>query len=98
MTKTILAAGALVVVLLTVAWAQEHRDDKYKDDPHAFCRKGPNDPSAPSEHSCNCSLMCSDGTETVPPQQMENTACEMYCTKARCLCHPDNPCDKPPIG
>lgn len=77
----------------------EHRDDKYKDDPHAFCYKGPNDPDDPSAHNCACLLMCSEAPEAEPSQsfQRENPACEMYCTKSRCLCHTDNPCGKPSL-
>jgi hypothetical protein len=73
----------------------ERRDDKYKEDPMAYCRKGPDDPETPSVHGCSCSLICSEGTDQVPSHQTENTACQMYCSRQRCLCYPDNPCDTP---
>lgn len=94
-----IALGLLVVALTAGAQPPqpEHRDDQYKDDPHAICRKGPDDPDAPSEHSCSCQLMCSDGTEQAPAHQIENPSCALYCSRQRCLCHVDNNCDKPPV-
>lgn len=88
----------LVLVTLSVsAQPPEHRDDKYQSDPSAHCRKGPDDPDEPSAHGCSCTLICSDGTDQVPAHQTENTACQMYCSRQRCLCYPDNPCDTPPL-
>lgn len=90
----------LVATALTAGAQQEperHRDDKYKSDPAAHCRKGPDDPDEPSAHGCSCSLICSEGTDQVPSHQTENTACQMYCSRHLCLCWTDNPCDTPTI-
>lgn len=99
--RTIYATAAVLLILAWSAVAQqpepEHRDDKYFADPHAFCRKGPDDPDDPSAHACSCSLICSEGTDSQPSRQMENTSCQLYCSKSRCACHPDNPCDTPPV-
>lgn len=78
------------------------RHDKYRDDPQAACVK----PEIaayyhrPSLHACTCKLMCvdhydSDGTKY--SDQGENQECEMYCTKERCACHPEEPCDAPDV-
>lgn len=94
-----LGMAFLVSVLIagTLGAQDEQRDDKYKDDPAAMCRKGPADPDHPSEHPCNCELICSADDSIGGPQQMENTACQMYCTKERCLCYPDDPCRPDPL-
>lgn len=93
-------AWLLVAIALTAGAQQpqpEHRDDQFQGDEHAFCRKGPDDPADPSAHGCSCSLICSEGTDAVPSHQMENTQCRLYCSKQRCKCFPDNPCDTPPV-
>lgn len=103
-TRTFWTVNSLLVVALLLwlgglhLWAQDQPlHDKYRDDPAAFCRKGPNDPADPSAHSCHCELMCSDGSNGVAPEQMENAACEMWCTKSRCACWTDDPCRTPPV-
>lgn len=94
--------GVIVAVLTFVSlsvWAQqtpEHRDDKYKDDPHAFCWKNPEDPDYPSAHACSCAMVCGPDTGGNQVQQ-ETTACAMYCSKQRCSCHADEPCDGPDV-
>lgn len=95
----VVAAGSWWIASTVSALGQEPppRHDKYASDPHAFCRKGPNDPEAPSEHACTCSLMCSEPTDTTSGAQMENISCELWCTRARCLCYPDDPCKAPPV-
>lgn len=88
----------VLVVLLLAAMMQEPapRHDKYRDDPNASCAKP--DVAAyynrPSLHACECALQCmenrdGDGTLT-SREQAEQPACELYCTKARCACHPES--------
>lgn len=93
------AAVTLLIVSVSLAQSPEPvpRHDKFRDDPHAFCRKGPNDADDPSAHSCACELMCSEGANAVHQQQLENPQCELYCEMSRCACYPDNPCDKPKL-
>lgn len=86
----------LLLLTVTVAAQQappEHRDDKYKDDPHAFCYVGPEDGSA---HNCACVMVCGPDVSGNQVQQ-ETTSCALYCTKSRCLCHHDENCDKPDL-
>lgn len=77
------------------------RHDKYRDDPAARCVI----PAVaeyyqnPSTHACTCPLQCmenrdGDGTLT-GTGQAEQPSCELYCTKARCGCHPEE-CERPP--
>lgn len=84
------AIGLLLVALAAGAQqAQpEHRDDKYQDDPHAFCYKGNDDGSA---HACACTMVCGPDVNGNAVQQ-ETTACSMYCSKQRCVCHADEHC------
>lgn len=81
----------IVLVAASVsAQPPEHRDDKYKDDPHAFCYKGPEDGSA---HACACVMVC--GPDAAGNQvQQETTSCALYCTRSRCVCHADEGCDR----
>jgi hypothetical protein len=74
------------------------RHDKYRDDPHAACVT----PQVaeyyknPSLHACTCTLKCEMGAGGYM-EQMENPACELWCTKERCGCHPEEPCDAPDV-
>lgn len=85
----------------------EHRDDAYMEDPHARCMRpevvayyGNDDPSI---HSCTCHLVCvshdnnSDGVVDYSDQG-ETQTCALYCSKQRCACHPDDPCNRPEVG
>lgn len=73
----------------------EYRHDKYASDPHARCMRpevvefyGPDNPSL---HACSCHQTCvaPQADEEFEPYVREDQACELYCTKARCACHPD---------
>lgn len=93
----------LLVIAVSLVMAQdpapEVRDDKYKDDPHASCFRGKEPyPGHPSMHPCQCALMCVPDESTGQLFRSENAECEMYCTKSRCKCHPDQSCDVPEIG
>lgn len=82
------------------------RHDKYRDDPHARCMRpevvayyGADDPSM---HACSCHLVCTlhdDNADGVTDrgEQGETQECELWCTKSRCGCHPDDPCNSPQI-
>lgn len=96
-----LSIYGLVLMSLALSlsvWAQqaqpEHRDDKYKDDPKAFCRHGPDDPDDPSAHGCSCTMVCGPDVNGNAVQQ-EATACALYCSKQRCTCHADEACEGP---
>lgn len=107
--NSLIALALLVFLGGLHVWAQdqptepERRDDKFASDPHAFCRKGPEDPQDPSAHPCTCELMCSETSgDNQTSHQIENPSCQLYCsaiTKAghrgRCGCHTDNPCQTP---
>ena len=82
----------ILVALLAIQQPEpERRDDKYKDDPHAFCYPGPERGSA---HNCTCAMVCGpDATGTLV--QQETTSCAMYCSKQRCSCHAEDPCIGP---
>jgi hypothetical protein len=87
----------LLLVLLGAvsvsAQPPEHRDDKYKDDPHAFCWTQPDRGSA---HQCSCVMVCGPDTEGNIIQQ-ETASCQLYCSKDRCTCHAEEPCPGPPL-
>lgn len=86
---------ALIILLALVAIAAqepEHRDDKYKEDPHARCMRpevvelyGPTNPSL---HACSCHQTCIVG-DAGESWVQEDSACSMYCSKQRCGCHVD---------
>jgi hypothetical protein len=82
-------------MLALSVWAQqpEHRDDKYQNDPHAFCRRGPEDAGDPSAHSCACAMVCAPDANGRAVQQ-ETSSCSMYCSKQRCTCHADEACEE----
>ncbi len=82
-----------VLALMTMQQQPDRRDDKYKDDPHAYCYPGPERGSA---HNCTCVMVCGpDATGT--PVQMETTSCAMYCSRQRCVCHAEEPCPGPAV-
>lgn len=81
----------LLLLLVTITAQPEHRDDKYKDDPHAYCYKGPEEGSA---HACACVMVCGPDAAGNPVQQ-ETTSCSMYCSRSRCACHSDEACGEP---
>jgi hypothetical protein len=91
----------VIAVLSIAAQEPEHRDDKYKEDPHARCMRPEvvelYGPANGSLHACSCHQICHNpGTEEQWVQ--EDSACAMYCSAQRCGCHPDsNPCEGPHV-
>lgn len=97
----------LLVLLLAVAAlaAQQQerpRDDKYKDDAQAYCwtakssgSLGPRRERDPHAHKCSCHLMCQIGESGEVAGDHEDSTCELYCTRERCFCHVEEPCEKP---
>jgi hypothetical protein len=89
---------ALIVLVALVGLAAqepEHRDDKYREDPHARCMRPEVVefyPENKSLHACSCHQTCAyEGTENQYVQ--EDPKCSMYCSSQRCGCHHDeNPC------
>jgi len=72
------------------------RHDKHRDEEHAFCLPAKPSPGTQG-HECHCKMMCAtnqDG-DTERAYEVEDSTCEMYCTKARCACHPEETCDVP---
>lgn len=70
------------------------RDDKYASDAHAYCLQGPPLPGDEHGHECHCAMACEpdeDGT----PRVIDQSSCELYCTKSRCKCHVDQACPTP---
>ena len=88
--RLIQLSGLILLAISVSAQDAPPRHDKYRDDPHAYCLAGKPLPNDKSGHECHCALVCQSG------QQAETVACELYCTKARCACHPDDPCAMPP--
>lgn len=89
-----LAIGGAVVL----GQEQPPRHDKWREQEHAFCL--PAKPSPDTQgHECHCKMMCAtrnDGTGHEYPYEVEDQTCEMWCTKTRCACHPEETCDVPP--
>lgn len=86
---------SLILLVSVVAAAQDPerpRHDKYRDDPHARCMRpevvehyGPDNPSL---HPCECHQTCVT-SDTGEQWVQEDANCQLYCTKERCGCHPD---------
>jgi len=90
---------ALVLVMQTV---EPPRHDKYKDDDAAICwnpatsgTMGKRREADPHAHKCSCKLMCVIGSDDRIIDEQEDSTCEMYCTKERCLCHAEEACEMP---
>lgn len=68
------------------------RHDKYASDPKAYCM--PAKPADEHGHECHCKFMCSPTINhgEVEQVQVENPACELYCTMERCACHSEETC------
>lgn len=92
----------VLVALAVAAGAQQadpSRHDKYANDPQAYCLPGPPEKGDTHGHECHCKLECMNGPNG--PEQAETPACEMYCTKTRCGCWPEDGCapqDEKPDG
>jgi hypothetical protein len=95
----------LVVVLAAAAGlsrAQEPpRHDQYRDDAHAYCWTAASSGSQlakrqqdPHGHECSCHLLCQTVDDRVVGDT-EDGSCELYCTRERCTCHTEQPCEMP---
>jgi len=89
------------LAVLSVAAQSESRHDKYKDDAHAYCWNPRSSGSEvarrerdPHAHKCACHLMCLIGADGTVIGDQEDGTCELYCTRARCTCHVEEPCEK----
>jgi hypothetical protein len=89
------------LAVLSVAAQSESRHDKYKDDAHAYCWSPRSSGSEvarrerdPHAHKCACHLMCLIGADGTVIGDQEDRTCELYCTRARCTCHVEEPCEK----
>jgi hypothetical protein len=81
--------------------AQE-RHDKHKDDADAFCFNPETSGSQADArrrdrhaHACKCHLTCQVGAAGEVTGDSESTDCELYCTRERCACHVESPCEMP---
>ena len=79
------------------------RHDKYKDDPHAYCwnpspsgSQAPRRARDPHAHQCACHLICRRDGDIGPngDTDYEDQTCELYCTRSRCTCHTEEPCEQ----
>lgn len=89
------------VVLTVMAHTQDDppRHDKYRDDPHAYCFAGiPGSALSEHAHPCSCRFMCTAPDAADHGYQIEDSTCELYCTKTRCACHADQECTTEPSG
>lgn len=67
------------------------RHDQYASDPHAYCLQWPPIPGDDHGHECHCAMVCeqdADGNEQV----IEQSDCELWCTRRLCRCHVDHSC------
>lgn len=93
----------VAAVTLVAAVGQEppeRRDDKYKADPHAYCYQPATSGSQvarrqrdPSAHQCACHLICQRDEAGTIYGDHEDGTCELYCTRQRCTCHVEEPCE-----
>jgi hypothetical protein len=81
--------------------AQE-RHDKHKDDADAYCFNPSTSGSQraarerdPHGHRCSCHLTCQMGAAGEVTGDTESNDCELYCTRERCTCHVESPCEMP---
>lgn len=91
----------LISLALGLALQQAPRDDKYKDDAQAYCwnprssgTQGPRRERDPHGHKCACHLTCQIGADGSVVGDHEDASCELYCTRDRCFCHVEEPCEK----
>ncbi len=93
------------LILLFVAFAalaqEPPRHDQYRDDAHAYCwnmrtsgSQGAKRQQDPHGHECACHLLCST-TDGLVVGDTEDGSCELYCTRERCQCHIEEPCEMP---
>jgi hypothetical protein len=92
----------LLLVALAFQPSEPSRHDKYKDDPGAYCWNPRSSGSFvkqreanPHAHKCNCKLMCQLDGNGAHIGEQEDSTCELYCTRSRCTCHVEEPCESP---
>lgn len=90
----------LVFIVLTQTVQEPPRHDKYKDDPHAYCWSPKSSGTSkvrerdPHAHVCSCHLICQIGPNNEVIGDQEDSTCELYCTRERCTCHIEEPCER----
>jgi hypothetical protein len=82
--------------------AAQQRHDKHADDKDAFCFNPETSGSQrrdrernPHAHACQCHLTCQVGPSGEIVGDTESNNCELYCTRERCACHVESPCEMP---
>jgi hypothetical protein len=90
------------VPLLGPVAIQQERHDKHKDDVDAYCFNPQTSGSQagarqrdPHAHACACHLTCQVGAAGEVIGDTESNNCELYCTRERCNCHVESPCEMP---
>lgn len=94
----------LILILLAVvslAVQDTPRHDKYKDDAQAYCWNPATSGTQvehrkrdPHAHQCACHLTCQMGPDNEVIGDQEDQSCELWCTRERCTCHVEEPCEK----
>jgi hypothetical protein len=96
-----------LVVVLAAAAGLSHaqapaRHDPYRDDDKAYCWNPASSGTAvkqreadPHGHRCACHLACQIGPDNSIIGDQEDATCQLYCTRDRCLCHVEEPCEMP---
>lgn len=49
----------------------------------------------PRAHKCACHLRCEIGAAGEIIGEHEDATCALYCRREACLCHVEEPCEKP---
>jgi hypothetical protein len=78
------------------------RHDQYRDDAAAYCwnpassgTQAAKREADPHGHRCACHLSCQIGPDGSIIGDQEDSSCQLYCTRARCQCHVEEPCELP---
>ena len=81
------------------------RHDQYRADGAAYCWNPASSGSLvarrhadPHGHRCACHLLCQIGSDDQIIGDQEDGTCELYCTRERCQCHVEEPCEMPASG
>jgi hypothetical protein len=100
MTRLILALALFATASLGGQEAPRH--DQYREDAKAYCWNPKSSGSQaakrekdPHGHRCACHLYCQIGSDNKVIGDQEDSNCELYCTRDRCNCHVEEPCEKP---
>lgn len=86
---TVIAFFLVLALIAPTSGQEPERHDKYRDDPKAYCLPEHEKPRDDHGHQCACKLVCT-GADQAPA---EDTTCQMFCSHARCACHPEESCE-----